>query len=351
MNSSSISSSDPAIGATWRKLGAFSAGTVVLLCLLHLLGGFRRDNRDVWLGPWLDGRGFDVLFVGTSRVAAAIDTAAFGRTMSDSGFPGIRAANLGMGYTTMSEYVIGLRELVRRRPEALKGKTVFLEAPMGLPEFTTWNDDWIVPQGIDPLAAYLPAAKLPDFWRSSPTDWFEKTLVSARVLFGYRENFSRLRYNIDSRLIRWLDPVRPQEGKSADLTAAAGIRTDSVGVKVVRDAALSVAASQMKSQKPWRGYDHSILKELVDFIQSSGGRVRIYEMPLSSIQAGPYLTPLRREDRALFAKDLQSWKLDLLHPEFPTTDDDFPDLWHLRKGRSAAFTEALAKAYIADSRR
>ena len=67
-----------------------------------------------------------------------------------------------------------------------------------------------------------------------------------------------------------------------------------------------------------------------------------FEMPLCSVQTATYNTLVRQRDREQFLDHARQWNTPVLHPAIAFADDDFPDLWHLRKSRAAGFTTALA---------
>jgi hypothetical protein len=58
------------------------------------------------------------------------------------------------------------------------------------------------------------------------------------------------------------------------------------------------------------------------------------------------LTPTRVQDWTSFREALQRWKAPYLDPRIATTEDDFPDIWHLRKSRSAEFTKDLTREFL-----
>jgi hypothetical protein len=69
-----------------------------------------------------------------------------------------------------------------------------------------------------------------------------------------------------------------------------------------------------------------------------------FEMPLCSVQSATFDTPVRRRDRENFAAAARAWGTPVIRADVETSDADFPDLWHLKKSRAAAFTKALAYA-------
>lgn len=354
MSNSSTSSSEPskAFRGRWRPTLAFGLGVVVLAAALNAVGGFRKDRTDRWFGPVLAdtaSRPFDALFVGTSRVAASIDTHAFDSAFRAGGGRGpMRSVNLGMGYTKSTEYWFALRHVLEKKPRALEGTVVFLEAPSGIGEYTRWTDDWIVADGTAPLQPYLHPSDLPRFVKQAATPARTKLMVSLHVLFGFEENFSRLRFHAMQGLRRLAGPSR-SAGSGTDLSTAGGIRVDSEGVSFVRSAAVAVARQEMSEQASWSDYDSSVIHDVVTLVQRHGGRVVFFDMPLSSIQLAPLATPLRNRNRLQFQERIRAWGCPLVRPEFPFSDEDFPDYWHLRRSRAAEFSAQLARGFLSSA--
>ena len=59
----------------------------------------------------------------------------------------------------------------------------------------------------------------------------------------------------------------------------------------------------------------------------------------------PYQTQAAEVRRVRFAADAKRNGVQILHPASTTTDEDFPDHWHLRNSRRAELTVALARAW------
>jgi hypothetical protein len=326
-------------------------GLVVLLALLNEVGGIKRDLSVEWIGSIrsiLQGEPYQVYFFGTSRVAAAIDADSFDGAMSESGHPGFRSINLGMGYSKFNEYYVVAEYILSRKPDAFRGATILLEAPLGLAEYSTWDDDWMVSDGVENLAPYLRARDLPSFLRRSPSKPLAKAQVVARVIFGFRENYSRLRYHAQKFLVEHLASSVGGDGsaKKFDLVGDGGIRTDSLGVNAVRSIAVQIAMTDLENQVPQRRYDTTILKQFIDVVRNAGGRVCLFRTPLSSMQAAPLETQIRRKDKESFLVELAQWNIPLLDSTIATTDSDFPDCWHLRRSRAPEFSRHLASMLL-----
>lgn len=354
MNSFSTSSSKSPL---WRRVllaGLFVAGLVALFAYLNKQGGKGRIEGDIWFSRvagegW--GRTADALFIGTSRVSAAVAADEFDQMLGQVLRRPIQSVNLGMGYSTTAEYVMGLRRLREINPNAIRGSVAFIEAPMGLPDFATWDDTWLVDAAPELMSRYLAVSDLPRLFRSK-TPTAGKLLVAANVLFGYDENITRVR-----RLFQaWLDAATlsffsvflpiPVEGGSADLTSKGGIRTDKKGVDDAKAIALRTIAVELASQRPRRAWDSTTMFEVVQVLREMGAQPIFYEMPMSPAMSAIYQTPVRIQDRAHFQGVVRRWDVPYLKPVIATTDEDFPDIWHLRKSRAPEFTEALTREFL-----
>jgi hypothetical protein len=354
MNSSSTSSSNAPL---WRRIlvaTVFVAGLVAIFAYLNKQGGKGRIEGDIWFSR-VAGEGLghtaDALFIGSSRVSAAIVADGFDQMMGQVLRRPIQSVNLGMGYSTTAEYVMGLKRLRDLNPEAIRGSVVFIEAPMGLPDYSTWSDTWLVDAAPELMSRYLTSGDLPRLFRSN-TPTGGKLLVAANVLFGYDENITRIRRSFQS----WLDATTLSvfsgllpisvEGGTADLSSKGGIRTDKKGVDDAKIIAQRTIAAELADQRPRREWDNTTMFEVVQLLREMGAQPIFYEMPMSPGMSAIYQTPVRIQDRAIFQAVAGRWGVPYLKPTIATTEEDFPDEWHLRKSRAPEFTEALTREFL-----
>jgi len=333
----------------------FLVGLLAILYVANLQGGKKRIREDIWFTP-IAGNGVghtaDALFLGTSRVSASIQAAVFDQILSQTLHHQIQSANLGMGGSTTSEYVLGLRRVQELNPEAIRGSVVFIEAPVGYAEYRTWKDSWLIDQTPELLSRYLTRSDLPDFLLKSNTPTHQKLVVAADVLFGAEENISRLRTTFRA----WFDAATfalvasflpaPQEGNVSDLATGGGIQVDRKSVEKARGTAMAHIRQELSNQEPRRDWDASTIHSLVEKVRELGAQPIFYEMPLSREMASMYATPVRQQDRVAFQEALVRWKVPMLSPRIATTDEDFPDIWHLRKSRAQEFTQALTVDFL-----
>ncbi len=345
---------------TWRR----AQWLVVPLLVLGLAEWFVRQTADrvpTWYGAAqrLTTQGpIGVVFVGSSRVQAAVLPADFATELGGTALAGRQVLNLARGYSTDAEHYLGLRNLLRQHPAALHGVQVFAEAPGGLPFRTTWQDDgWGHVQQPWMLVDLLSLSDLPAFLRSGQLGLGTRLHVGLRVLLRPVRLFNR-RERVRQQ---WLEQVLPTvaAGQLPDLTpnepvgfdlqgpgAASSIRVDPQAVAQARASALQVGELLERQQAPMRAWRGSIQDELVRLVRDHGGRVVFFEPPLAEVFQRAYRTPLRQEDLALFGDQARAWGACVVRPDFPYGDDDLPDLWHLRPELAPEFSRALARTFL-----
>ncbi len=298
----------------------------------------------------------DVLFIGSSRVEAAVDVEAFEAAVWRRSGRRVRALNLGRGYSTDAAHFFGVRNLLERHPERLRGLDVFAEAPGGLPFPTYWrHTPWAQPEQPFLLAEQLRAHDLRGLWRFAGLDLETRLHVSARVLlrrctlFGQRERVRELALGLlpamwDGRLGATL--TAPPLGADLRAMGRGSIRSDPEAVRAARALALDFGRSLSAHQAPWRNYAPTISASLVALLRARGGRVVFFEPPQSTPFLAAYATPLRQEDARQFAEQARAWGTTVLRPDFAYDDGDLPDLWHLRPERAPEFSARLAAAWL-----
>lgn len=354
MNSSSTSSSKAPL---WKRIlvaAGFVAGLLGLFAWLNSQGGKGRIQGDIWFSA-IAGSGVghtaDALFLGSSRVSAAVDSRVFDQILSQVLGRQIQSANMGMGYSTVAEWAMGLRRLQELNPEAIRGSVVFIEAPMGLPEYKTWDDTWVVDPAPELMSRYLTKSDLPALFRSN-TPAVQKGLVAANVLFGYDENITRVRRSFQKSfddatlsLFSSVFPI-PKEDQATDLTSRGGIRNDKKGVEDAKSLAMNTVKQELSDTLPRRDWDKTTLLTVVQRLRELGAQPIFFEMPMSPTMATIYETPLRIQDRVHFQEVLEIWGVPYLAPRIATTAEDFPDIWHLRKSRAPEFTQNLTVEFL-----
>ena len=292
------------------------------------------------------------LFVGTSRVGAAIRPDTFETAIRmETGQPG-EAMRAARGFSTLAMHLEGIEYLIDQRPQAFRGSTVFVEAPAGLVEPQMWSGRLARPQFPQLLSPHLSLAELSRMWWTSDDPMVIKTRVTLSRVFVTVRYGSSLRKKAKSLVSALTAPLTPTDAPNTspvDLQDAAGVRTDSAGVALTRRKIIPEMRgwSHIDYDRAPMDWDRSVLATLVGAVREAGGNVVVYTMPLS--------TPARRviEDSDLLRQDrnrLSAWLTDhgvpFLEVDFPHTNADFPDLSHLRASRSGPYTQQIATTYV-----
>lgn len=319
--------------------------------------------RQVESGSWFDGlaqycdsKRFDFLFVGTSITATAVDADQFASQVSlAKGQPAksLVALNVGAGYSTPAEYYFGLRRLIARHADALRGATVLIECPGGIPVADTWNDRWVNVKRPQLLAAYLTPADLLDYFQRSAGNFSEKAFVAVSFVSAAFAEAPALRHGIMDSINGMIESVLPQSSghyKPAAILARGGVRVDEVAMSIVRNWVLAESVRLAADQKPIN-WNSTIMKDIVQFAQQHGAQVAFYEVPVSSYLMRPLETATRQSDKDNFVATARSWHCAVLSPKVPHyADVDFPDLLHIARWRTPEYTSALATSYLASLR-
>lgn len=290
----------------------------------------------------------DFLFIGSSRVGAAIDSGYFEAGAEKALGRKVRAVNLGMGYSTLAEHTLAIKRLYRLHPEHLRGTTIFVETLAGIPSSETWQTSWVHQGWPDLIIPSLGWADLYTFWNLSTNSRADKFYVTAGKFLRLSGEAVRLRRRFwnegNVALTEYLTRSAPRQ--AYDLSSAAGVRTDDAGVTAARKLAIEISAAQLKGQQPIRDWEGAIVHDLTRFVTAQGGAVVFFATPLSSVEGAAWRTPLRQADLRAFEKVAAAWGSTSLTVDFVAPDSDFPDLWRLRQSRKQDYTDALASAYL-----
>jgi hypothetical protein len=295
------------------------------------------------------------LFVGTSRIQAAIVPDRFSQAVHDHSNVPVKTLRASRGYSTLLMHYEGIKYLIDRRPEAMKGSYVFVEAASGLVEPQTWTSRWARPEWPTLLSSHLSLNELWSLWWSGEDRLKIKALITASQFLETARYGALVREKLRQKIASLLSPA-PQsqaEEDNAQIQKGAGIRTDSAGIALARKKIIP-------SMKKWAHVDYerppvdspvdwskSMLASVVETMRRHGGEVILYTMPLSSPAQSVIeeSVQLRRERRRL-----KEWakanSVPFLKVDFSHTDEDFPDLAHLRKSAAPEYTQKVATTYV-----
>lgn len=357
-------------GITRHRLWEWGQWLVIPLVVFTLAEGIVRatfDSVPRWYAAAqrviAQGR-VDAVFIGSSRIAAAVHVPSFEKEIFALTGWCPRALNLGQGYSTYAEHFLGLRNLFASHLASLQGVTVFVEAAGGMPSLSRWDESWVSPQQPWMVVDLLQWKDLLPFWHSSGLSISGKLHLTLRFLirnisstFNRRE---RVREQLLERGTDWLLSLRhgripPNPFREATVHfELAGpdtnIRTDPARLRHARELAVLVSDQALIDQKPLRGWDTAIEKDLIELVRSHEGQVVFFDVPLSSLWMRPNATSLRQEDIRIFRDQARAWGTPVLRPQVSFDDDDLPDLWHVDPSLALTFSIELARAWVATLR-
>jgi len=284
----------------------------------------------------LDGRPARVIFIGSSRVSAAIDVRRFA-TVTNT--PEHLTLNLGQGFSTVTAHALGIRRLSELG--LLDGATVFMEAPLGVVDPATWTTPWYQIEGAHFLMSVLEGRDLPALWRSEQTVE-QKLAASGRWLLKpswitvYREDIRVRALSRIYALARLSSAPAPDDQR--------GVRRDVDDISRIRAAAIANGrdAARTPVVADWSA---TVTAWIVRRVQESGGRVVFYVMPMSAPMA--IISPSIEQNARTLTAQAADWNVPILKADIAFSDAEFPDLWHLSVEASGRFTDALAAEWRA----
>lgn len=280
------------------------------------------------------------IFIGSSRVASSINSAEFSKAIgcveSD-----LATVNMGAGYSTLMEHSLGLKKLAKALPNKLNDTIVFLEAPNYLPDLQAASESWCHANYPELLATTMSMSDLKEFLIYSNTELPSKWSVVIS-LFSATARLKGDWKNLATRLLTH-DPLLRRKG-----LVYSNIRSDEVSVKNSRNLAISMADKAILQQKQLdiQNSNNLMISKLNEQVSLAGGHLVLFYMPMSSIQTKPYLTKIGQKNIKIVSELAKNMGIPILNNQIATTDQDFPDLWHLRPSRSVEFTQCVAQAYI-----
>jgi hypothetical protein len=335
---------------------------VLLLIILPLalleLGSRAWPDRPTWyrqVDSELRDDETNIFFVGSSRTLAAVDASALTTALSQGAIPHAHVYNLGGPYSTMAQHFLGLRNLANNHPAALRNSYWVLETLNGLPEYReSWTDSWANPDHKEMLLTVLRPQDVPRFWAAPGLSLFDKvyvvTALYSRIPRWYLDTRTWLiatgETAVDRAIRRWRRTTVPPD---TGVSTGTPVRADEAGIQFARQLALAfAAAARARPEVPYADWTDQIVHDWLLEVRHAGGRAFFFDVPLSSVQAEAYLTPIRQRDSRRLAEIARSWGLQGVLPlKVATTDEDFPDLIHVRASRRAEFTAALTSALAA----
>lgn len=289
----------------------------------------------------------DYIFIGSSRTAASIVPEVFSNSSHEI------SINAGRGYSTAQVHYRALRYLVRRNQNALRNCAVFLEAPSGIC-YTERGEEWIFEGNTQLLIPYIDRNDLFEFLRDAKDPGKTKIDVvllyysaAWRDCFFVREKTDNLfKYHL-AKLDMIFNIGESGQPDDSDLTGKGGIKQDSVSIKAVRKFAYEVVSSDIKKQTliSHEDMDNSMLAKISQLVTDAGGQVYLFDTPLSTVIHKIYETDVAVASKMTFDQWIHKNGIPVIKARFYYTDEDFPDLFHLKESRAEEFTDSLMIAY------
>ncbi len=290
-----------------------------------------------------DKKSVKYIFIGTSRVAAAV----LEESMADED-PGSYYVNAGRGYTTAAVQFLGLKYLIEKKHAVMKGAKILVESPAGCCMYPCgWdNSEWVNKDGQQLIIPYLEFSDLVNFWKYSSNDIFVKVNVSLLYFFrSYRYTcviktvISRNSFQdicAKSGIIKGDTAVSVLAGKG-------GIKKDSVSIRKNRLLAVEYYSEYKGTINEIKAEDYpkSIFEEMYELLNEHEASLVVFSIPLTSVQLSAYKSETASKNAAKFKTYLKSRKIPYLDVNFSTNDSDFPDLWHLSGLKAVDFTRIL----------
>jgi len=288
------------------------------------------------------------LFIGDSRVAAAIDVNTFTEELGKSHHDSLVAFNVGQGYSTLAEHYLAISSLLRKYPDRIDSTVVFLGAPYGTPSSITWDSTWTHPDWPVLLSEYLSVHHYSRYWLDAEDPVPIKLYVTAGSFLQSVRYWRYIKGKVVSapgKVAAFLISDSSERGDVADLRTDGGIRTDSAGVALAREKAVRRAeeSKTKNSQLSNIDWDATIFSDLVELVRAHGGDVTVFNVPLSSVDARS-LKPTQGIPQS-FKSWASSNHVNTIEIDAQYPDGAFPDLWHLSASKAPDFTDRLASAY------
>jgi hypothetical protein len=300
----------------------------------------------------------DSIIIGSSRVAAAIDSGVFENSFEKITGYKTKTINAGMGYSTQFIFYVGIRNMLKINSKSLENVEVLIEAPSGMAVYELAYQEPFHPQRSDLLLTMMRKSDLPLFW-STKLDLNEKCIFTWDYLTRNIHFFSMGRSYVAENLVKLKSKFSnscinifslDQKGKTLNdlnlLSKEGGTRTDEEGILMARKLAINIKKSQdLGIQQPLPNWDKSMVYEIIELVHGAGGRVVFFEMPMHSIMTEPLKTSVGLKDKELFEEMAKTKGCPIIKPVISITDEDLPDYWHLALNKRASFSNALADAY------
>lgn len=302
------------------------------------------DSRisEIW-EDWPDH--VDYLFIGSSRVAAAIDPKQWSSQMKSENV----SINAGRGFITGGTHYLALQHILTDEPEYLKGAKVFLELPGGA-VYTEHYTEHVYDFYPAMPHLILPHINNDQFWEILKR---QSTFEEKAHLFAlYWSSFYRTYPFFVEYKSRFTDRlVRPESNNTADLKNVGGIKVDSLAVADAKERALRLTQKKIEAQSDQPALtadvlERSILAKLEALISAAGGELVLFEIPMHRTFARIYETESAMANKEVFRNWAENKGIKIMDAaNFSIGDEDFPDYWHMSTSKRTEFTSFMANNF------
>ena len=316
----------------------------------------RREGAYAGVLAFPPDRHVDLVFIGVSRVEAAINSSAFDDVVSKATGKPFYSLNMGGGNRIPCVHYYGLRNLFRTYPEKFKGCTVLIEAPFGTPAWSKWQDPWLDDDHARMVMSNVSADALPGLLAREPglpnrLHIFELYAEKHSALVFYRGLIRRrLEGKLTTKLTTTLDSLHLIEHEDArrniDVNTSGDIRVDPGAVEVGRLAMLREIHNARTNPVTVEDWNQTIIGDIRKLVESNGGRVVLFDMPVHDSFREIYSLPSYSAMHELLERQRREWNVPIIKADFHYTNLDFPDYWHLSSNRSDEFSSRLADAWL-----
>ncbi|MEM9996906.1 MAG: hypothetical protein AAF809_04330 [Bacteroidota bacterium] len=298
-------------------------------------------------------RPIDYLFVGSSRVAAAVEPGVFADVVEERTGTRPLAIDQGKGYSTLIEHYFHLRNLATDYPGSLNGTTVMIEAPLGLTQTNTWDGEWAKEAWPELLGPPMRVGDLPRYVLSSTDTKETKVAAIGSSLLLSTRYWDALTNKFEAALNRTFGAAKgatetkDEDCEEADMSTDGGVRCDEAGIELTRDLVRFETRMAEDIAAPVDDWDRTAVASIVELVRAEGGEVVFFDVPMGSYGIIRFGSPNQLKSLEVFTAYRQEQSLRYVRtPSFLCNDDDFPDFAHLRRSRADEFTRAVATSYL-----
>ena len=251
---------------------------------------------------------------------------------------------MGMGYTTIQEHYLGLRNYFEDSPSKMEKAVVFVMTDGVLPWDDKWKNTWTCDKNPELIVPLLKVKDFPGFLISNtPLE------LKSQILFSFGVQNSRLwserkrwRESIFRKFKTWTETVfQEEELVQSDMVI---YQRKSFKALLKKLALESIDTSPEENYPDRNNLEGQVIPDMVELVDSNGGWMLFVNIPCSSLLEEAYYSEERKEIEKVY--DFENWGYPIVCSSFHYTDEDFPDYWHLSVERRGEFSSQLGKEWL-----